>query len=212
MAGASPTGHLVPFSKSQLEAWREEDRAAGLLPKRGRPRKHYGPREPNGRASRRQADVAADNWSRIPDALWRAVALGEGGLKSRWWMGRYKWDSRSPSPADPLFLNLARRGELDVRSFAKALLWWAGKYPTSNKHLLYRAIYGAAGSRKLLDTSLEKQGSKARRGIASLQLGDEFVGRLDAAIFEDKISDVASLKRDLAAVWQAWCWHCSTVS
>lgn len=187
---------------------RVEERAAGLLPKRGGQRKNFGPREANGRASRRKADVsAANNWSKVPDALWDLVVLGRGGAKSIVWRGHDRL--RFPSPADPLFLNLARRGELDLESFAKALLWWATKrYWTENKHLLFKVICGKKVRTDGLwhkRDKLDAQSSNERRQIALRGLGDEFVGRLDAAIFEDKISDAESLKRDLAAVWQSWC-------
>jgi hypothetical protein len=190
---------------------REEERAAGLRPKRGRPRKHFGPRELNGRASRRKTDAEA-TISRMADALWQVVAQGRGGAQSRWWRGRGEWDLRAPPVDDPLFLNLARRGELDIESFAKALLWWATKYSTLNKHLLFKVICGKLPSEELRDKAeeLDAQTTEERRQIALLELGDDFVSRLDAAIFDNKISDVESLKRDLMAVWRVWCsWGCN---
>jgi hypothetical protein len=199
----------------RLKLDRDEDRAAGLLPKLGRPRK-FGPRESNGRASRRKADAGAATIMG-PDLLWEMVALGRGGDKGRLGFnnaGTLKSERVTLTPpklAEPIFLNLARRGELDIGSLAKALFWWATKYRTTNKHLLFLAIWGQSSlgdyNRLARDPrrAVESQTSDERREAVQLILGEEFVRKLDAAIFQGEISDVATLKVDLNNVWDVWC-------
>ncbi len=179
-------------------AWmRKQARADGELPRRGRPRKHFGPREPNGQASRRKGDnlTSADRWSKEADRLWTATVLGTD---------LFRLNLRSESlPTNPLFLNLARRCVLDIHPFKIAILWWSGHYPINGKELLRKAL----GIKANIDFEPESKLIKRRnegREIAQKKLGDDFVKRMDDAIFQDKIPDVQAFLKDLIAVRDLW--------
>jgi len=193
MVASLPPGY-VAFTPAQLDALREQDRAAGLLPKRGRPRKNVGPREPNGRASRRKVDNlgGSDCWSKQPDEFWTAMVLGTELIRFGF----------APKP-NPLFLNLARRCVLDIHAFKIAILWWSGFHPVNGTGLLRKALSIKATIGFEPEHERISRTNEGRK-IARTKLGEDFVRRMDDAIFRDKIPDTASFLKDLIAVRDVW--------
>jgi hypothetical protein len=187
---------FVPLTQADLDAELKKDRDDGHdRPRRGRPRKH-GPREANGQASRRKADNLgdADQYSKEPDDLWTATVLGTD---------LFRLHLRSMPIPNPLFLNLARRCVLDIHVFQIAILWWSGGFPINGKDLLRNALSIKA------EIGFEPESERINRKndgreIVRKKLGDDFVKRMDDAIFCDKIADVAGFIKDLIAVRDVW--------
>ena len=141
---------LSPQEIARIDA---DLRADGKLPRLGRPKKH-GPREANGRVSRRKADIAASpEWSEVPDRLWQDIVLKDrcGGL-----------------PVDPLFLNLARRGDLTINSFMIALLWWSTRDRLSHDGFLLWQASKKTGIN--FETEVEFVESEERRAAVAERL------------------------------------------
>jgi hypothetical protein len=185
---------LARYRARLIATAQEEERAEGLRPRRGRPKKHFGPREANGRASRRKTDNLdqAGTWSEEPDILWRNVVLD--AFISR---------SRLTPPKDTLFLDLARRCVLDSHPFKIALLWWSARCPVINKSRLRDALSIKADIGFEWENGYPGNTNEGRE-IARKELGDDFARRMDAAIFNDTIPDIPALIADLMAVRDVW--------
>jgi hypothetical protein len=167
------------------------------LAKGGRPR-HPGPREPNGRPSRRISEQKKD--LHLAQATWDEFRYFTGGTASL---------EHSNFDRDHALLNLVKHGKLSADEFIVALYWLCTDPTVASSE--WRSLDHL--TRVTGFDFLGKAGCLAARRCIEVQLGMDVVRNLDKAAFERGFgADLSVLREQLSAVWAAWCDHGKTLA